>query len=879
MRSFSLSLRRLAVLLAAGLVAVPWLAAQRLPGNAEPNHYTLRLIPDIQKATFAGEETIDLTLAQPANAIKLNAVELAFQSVTAQAGGREWKANVSQDQSKQQATFTFDGVLPQGPVSLKIGYSGILNDKLRGFYLSKAGDQRYAVTQFEPTEARRAFPSFDEPAYKATFDIAVVAPKADTVISNTNVISDQPGPLEGQHTVQFARTPKMSTYLVAFLVGNFQCVAGSSDGVPIRACATPERVQYAKFALESAEYILHYFDTYFGIKYPMPKLDMIGIPDFEAGAMENFGAITYRETDMLVDEKTAPLKVRQRVATVVAHEMAHQWFGDMVTMKWWNNVWLNEGFATWMQNKPLEAWKPEWHLEEQVAADLDAPMTLDAQRTTRAIRAEANTPDEINEMFDDITYDKGSAVLQMVENYLGEETFRRGVHDYLQAHIYGTATAEDFWNTLTANSHKPVDKIMSSFIAAPGVPLLSFGKVSDGSVAVSQSRFFLNPKAAEGQAASADWTIPVCFKHGDSGRQCELLDSAQAKLPVPQSPVFFADAGAAGYYRFAYDAQDFSALLPHVESSLSSAERIVVVGDELALMRADKAKAGDFLALAAMLKDDNSAGVIEGVENGVATLWSRVSPTEEARKELSGWVDKTFSPRLASLGEPKESDAPELRVLRADLLEMVGGIGEDAGAIAQSRQVAERYLGSPASVDATYGQAALSVAAMYGDAAFFDLLQKTAETSPNPAIAGMALYELSRFRDPALLRRALDYASSGKVRNQDSIALFSAALASVRTQDTAWQYIQQNWPKVKAQLTTSSGGELVGSTSGFCRAEKRDQVKHFFTTHPVPATATALKRAENSISDCVELRNAQSANLEQWLQGGNDVQTGGGATR
>lgn len=861
------------------LLTATGLHAQRLPDNAQPQHYALTLTPDLAKATFAGDETIDVTLSQPANSIVLNAAELQFQSVTAKAGDQEAKASVTLDEAKQQATFAFPATLPAGPVSLKIAYTGILNDKLRGFYLSKGGGHAYAVTQFEPTDARRAFPSFDEPAYKATFDITVIAPKEDTVISNTNIIADGPGPSAGQHTIQFARTPRMSTYLVAFLVGDFQCVAGSSDGVPIRACATPERVQYAHFALESAQYILHYYNTYFGIKYPMPKLDMIGIPDFEAGAMENFGAITYRESDMLADEKTAPVEARQRVALVVAHEMAHQWFGDMVTMKWWNNLWLNEGFATWMENKPLESWKPEWHIDEQVASGLNGAMNLDSRQVTRTIRAEANTPDEINEMFDGITYQKGGAILHMVESYLGEETFRQGVHNYLQAHIYGNATAEDFWNAQTANSHKPVDKIMASFIGMPGVPLLSFSQTSDGHVDVSQSRFYLNPKAAHAAATSPttspNWTIPVCFAATTAGHQCELLTAGQSSLTIPADPLFFADSGAAGYYRSAYTPRESAALLAHVETSLTPAERILVVGNELALMRAGRSKAGDFLDLAGTLRNDESAGVMDGVETGVATLWTRVAQTDAERKELSAWVDRTFAPRLASLGEPKESDTPQQRVLRANLLEMVGGIGEDPAVISRSRTIAGEYLASPDKVDATLGQAALSVAAAHGDSTFFDQLQKTAETSSNPDISNTALYELARFQDPALVRRALEYASSGKVRNQDSIHLLSGALANVHTQDAAWRYIEQNWPRVKAQFTTASGGALVGSTGFFCSAEKRDEIRQFFTTHPVPATANALQRSQNAISDCVELRAEQEANLQQWLSAGRAAQASG----
>ena len=280
--------------------------------------------------------------------------------------------------------------------------------------------------------------------------------------------------------------------------------------MPIRACATPDKVQFAQFALSGAEFFLHYYDTYFGIKYPMPKLDMIAIPDFEAGAMENFGAITYRETAMLVDEKNASVDAKKVVAVDVAHEMAHQWFGDMVTMEWWDNIWLNEGFATWMSNKPLAAWKPEWDIPQDEASDLNKTLDLDGRRVTRTIRARAETPGEINEMFDGITYGKAAAVLLMTENYLGDEAFRAGVHRYLQAHMYGNATAEDFWNTLQQSSGKPVDKIMESLVTQPGEPLLTFGVVRDGSVKVTQKRFFLNPREKEDEQQS--WTLPVCMK-------------------------------------------------------------------------------------------------------------------------------------------------------------------------------------------------------------------------------------------------------------------------------------------------------------------------------------------------------------------------------
>ncbi len=494
--------------------------AQRLPTTVRPQHYSLTLTPDLKAATFTGSEVIDVSLAEPTSSITLNAHDLTFNPSRSRPPAKTKPPPSPSIKRKQQATFTVPDKLPAGKARISIHYTGILNDDLRGFYLSKTARRNYAVTQFESTDARRAFPSFDEPAFKATFDISLIVDKGDTAISNGPIVSDTPGPGDDKHTLKFLTTPKMSTYLVAFLVGDFQCTSGEQDGVAIRSCATPDKVALTTYGVDVAKYVLHYYNTYFGIPYPLKKLDLIALPDFEAGAMENFGAITYRETALLLDPKTASINAKKGVASVIAHEMAHQWFGDLVTMQWWDNIWLNEGFATWMENKPVEAMHPEWNIDQQVASDMDGTLNLDAQPTTRAIRAQADTPAEIEQMFDGIAYGKASDVLLSVENYVGPETFRQGVHNYLEAHLYGNATAEDFWNAQTATSHKPVDKIMESLVAQPGVPLLTFGQPSNGKVAVSQKRFFLSPGI---QPGPEKWTLPVCFKTG----------ARQAGLPAP----------------------------------------------------------------------------------------------------------------------------------------------------------------------------------------------------------------------------------------------------------------------------------------------------------------------------------------------------------
>ncbi len=845
------------------LTVQPELWSQRLPKTVIPEHYQLTLTPDLKAATFTGEEQIDVRLTAPSAKITLNSAEIKFLRVSTKLAGALAVAKVTPDEDKQQATLDFGKVLPAGKYRLEIRYSGILNNELRGFYLSKTAKRNYAVTQFESTDARRAFPSFDEPAFKATFDVTLVVDQGDTAISNTNIVKDEPRP-EAKHAITFARTPKMSTYLVAFLVGDFQCLTGESDGVPIRACATPDQVQYGAFALKSAEYILHYYDTYFGIKYPMPKLDMIALPDFEAGAMENFGAITYRETDLLVDSAHASVDSERNVALVVAHEMAHQWFGDMVTMQWWDNLWLNEGFATWMENKPLEAWKPEWNQTQEVAAGTQGTLDLDAQRVTRTIRAKADTPDEINEMFDGISYGKAGAVLLMVENYVGEEMFRQGVHNYLAAHLYGNATAEDFWTAQVAASHKPVDKIMESLVAQPGEPILTLGSPENGKVTAEQERFFLN---AKGKAASPEsWVIPVCFKAAE-GESCEVLKGKKQNLSTVKGSLLFANAQGKGYYRTLYPEAAFRELVARAEAELSAEERISLLGNEAALAHAGRAPVGDLLELAGAYRSDASPELMGAVRGDLSQLLTRVAATAEERQALQAWVRTTFGSAYRLRKEAKSGEPPADRELRAELLDLMAVLGEDPEAIEQARSITKQSLADAASVDPTLAAVALPISARNGDAALFDQLQKLAETAENPQVKVSALHSLVYFRSPELTKRALEYESSGKVRNQDAAALIAAEVARRDTQDVAWEYVRANWDKVTAQFTTFGGAYVVGATAGFCSEEKVDEVTKFFAEHKVAASARALERAKDEMHDCMDLRAKQEGNLREWLVG------------
>ena len=595
------------------LALVPVARAQRLPELATPENYKLTIDVNLDKENFTGDETIAIHILKPTSTIVLNAAEITFAETTISVGGKMQTAKVTPDEDKQMATLAFEQPLAAGSATLHIRYTGILNGQLRGLYLSKAGNRKYAVTQLENTDARRMYPSFDEPIYKATFDLTAIIDKGDTALSNTKIVSDTPGPGDGKHTVKFATTPKMSSYLVALAVGDWQCAEDTADGIPVRVCGIPDKKPYADFALQAAVVTLKYYDQYFGIKYPYGKLDILGVSDFAAGAMENTGLVISRDL-IFVDPKQSSYLLRKAVAQeLIAHEIAHQWFGDLVTMKWWDDVWLNEGFATWMSFKPMEAWKPEWNLETDAVRSSTNAMGTDSLSSTRAIEAHAETPAEIQELFDDIAYNKAAAVLRMVEGYVGPETFRKGVNAYLSKYAYSNATAEDFWNTIAETSHKPVDSIMSGFVKQPGVPLVSLKTSCSGknaNVTVTQTRYFRDRALLEA-GSKEKWDIPVCLKAGKD-EKCELLATKDQQITLAGcAEGAIGNAGGRGYYRSGYTPENFNQIASSAESKLSAPERYMLLDDTFAGLHMNTLQASDFMKLAAELRDDPSTDVMD----------------------------------------------------------------------------------------------------------------------------------------------------------------------------------------------------------------------------------------------------------------------------
>ena len=846
------------------LTAVP-AYAQRLPDTVIPAHYDLTVEPDLAKATFSGREAIDVTLKTPSKAIVLNAAEITFGDVQIVAGGKTQPAAVTLDAAKDQATFTVPVEIPAGPARIQIAYQGILNDQLRGLYLSKANNRRYAVTQLEATDARRMFPSFDEPAFKATFALTAIIDAGDHAISNGAVVSDKPGP-SGKHTITFATTPKMSTYLVALAVGDFECNEGSADNIPIRICSTPDKKGLTGFALESTEQIVKYYNRYYAEKYPFKKLDIVAVPDFAAGAMENTAAIFYRETLLLADAK-ASVATRTDVAEVLAHEIAHQWFGDLVTMQWWDDIWLNEGFATWMETKPIKAWKPEWHVELRETADNQTAMNLDALRATRPIRSKASTPAEINELFDPIAYQKGGAVLRMIESWVGEAAFQKGVNAYIAKHKYGNARAEDFWTTVAASTGKPVDKVMQTFVDQPGVPLISLSaacQAEHGAVTLAQSRYSMNGPAA---ADAPTWQVPVCLETGGSASTCSLLDAPRQEVGLEACPAWtMGNANGKGYYRSALDGAALKAAAANV-SKMSAPERLTLLSDEWALVRAGTHDVGSYLTLASAFGSETSDAVLASLTRSLRAIDQDMT-TPETRPAFRKWVSDLLGPNAAeaTVAAARSTGDDSASTRRAVLLGQLGAVGNQS-AIEDARALVEEELATPKSTDPTVLAAAIPIAAANGDAALYERYLARSKSAVDPEDRYRFLYGLTSFTDPASTRRTMEYALGPDVRTQDTKIVIAQLLGNEAARPIVWDMLRERWDAVQKKTGEFDGTTvIVNSLSAFCDAGRAAEIKTFFAARPVPEAERTLAQAIERVNACAALASAQKPKLGAALQ-------------
>jgi aminopeptidase N len=660
----------------------------------------------------------------------------------------------------------------------------------------------------------------------------------------------------------------MSTYLVAMAVGDFKCLDGAADGVPIRICATPDKRDLGRMALEAAQQILTFYDGYYAIKYPFGKLDVVAVPDFASGAMENTAAIFYRETDLLADQKTASVETKKKIWSILAHEMAHQWFGDLVTMEWWDDIWLNEGFATWMGNKPLAAAHPEWNIAVDEAQESQTALALDSLKSTRPIHADVRTPAEIDEAFDAIAYQKGAAVLRMIEHYVGGETFRKGVNAYIQAHAYTNATSEDLSKALSATSGKPIGRILPTFVNQPGVPLIDVSLAcANGHTAVTlkQQRFVIDAT----QVPDGRWQIPVCMKvPGQAAASCDLLteESRTTTLDGACVPWVFANAGADGYYRTAYASDELRAIAPRIETDLSAPERLSLLDDEWALLRAGRHGVGDYLTLATGVAREHTSGVLAEVANRLSFIHDYLTTTG-TRARFEAFTRSLLRPLFDEVGfSGPSSESDDRRALRATIVAALGAIAHDPEIVTAARHALDRALAGNTALEPTLAGAVVKTAAIHGDAALFDALLAAAERASDPDEHYRYLYALTDFRQPALIDRGLQLAVAPQLRTQDTALYLARFFGNPDARERALAFVIAHWTALAPKVTIFGGDTaLIGSMASFCDTRSRDRIVSFFAEHKLPAAARTLDQTVEQIDNCIALREKQTPAVEAWL--------------
>jgi aminopeptidase N len=846
------------------------IAAHRLPTTVVPSHYEIHLDPDLATGTLTGRETIAVRLAEPTRSITLNAVDLDLREAAVTVGTERHPAKVTLDPATETATLTVDAPLPAGEARIEIAFAGKVRDDIRGLYKTRTATRTYATTQFQATYARMAFPCFDEPSFKATFDLTVVVDDGDTAISNGRIASDTPGPAPGKRTLRFSTSPWMSTYLVALAVGDFECVEGGADGTPIRVCTVPGKKELGRYALRVAEHVVPSFNRYYGIPYPFGKLDMVALPDYEWGGMENTASIFYRERGLLLDEKTAAVGTRRGTASLVSHEIAHQWFGDLVTLAWWDNVWLNEGFATHMTRKPLVTWDPAWDQSLEEAQATAGVLAVDSLEATRPIRQNGETPAEIKELFDGIAYQKGAALLRMVETWLGPEAFQKGVHDYLAKYANGNATAEDLWTELARVSTKPVDKVMASFVDQAGAPLVTVEtRCEEGAtlVTLTQQRFFTDARRLAAGSPEV-WTIPVFLSRpGDSGPgQSELLTAKSQTFRLEGcAPWVLANAGARGYYRSAYTPEALAAISKAAAKDLTSAEQILLLEDQWALVRNGRADVLDFIRLAEGLAGSRDLAV-QQILLGRLQAIGELLVDDAHRDRYNAWLRDLVRPLAQELGwtvAPGEPD--DRKVLRTVALGTLGG-ADDPEIRAEARRLLDRYLKDPGAVDPSLVDLAFGLSARNGDAALYDTFLKRMAAPKTPEEYYRYLFSLTSFRDPALIRRNLDLALSDQVREQDLGGVTAALLGNSASRQQAWDLLKKNWPALQSKVVSFGGRGAIPALAAFCDETALKDIEQFFAENRAPGAERALKRSLEEIRGCVEMKKAQGGRVGGWLE-------------
>ena len=830
----------------------------RLPRTVVPSRYDLTLEPDLDSGAFRGEMVAAVRVTEPVTEVVLNANELQLERAALESTGRRLvAAGIDLDPETERATVRLPEPAEPGDWALRISFRAELNPRLTGFYRSTyAEDGRTRIigtTHFEATDARRAFPCWDEPDLKAVFGITLVV--ADGLFAVSNGPEVQRDRLDdGRVRIRFADTMPMSTYLAAWVVGPLEATDPvDAGGVPIRVVHVPGKGHLASFALDVSEHSLKWFADYYGIPYPEAKLDNIGIPAFAQGAMENIGCITYREQVLLVDPDRATREERIDIAETIAHEIAHMWFGDLVTMRWWNGIWLNEAFATFMSMLAVDAYRPDWGIWNDFIRTRTTALEVDALETTRPIEYEVRSPDDASGMFDTLTYVKGGAVLRMLEQWLGPGRFRDGIRRYLRTHAYGNTETHDLWDALEEETGEPVRRIMDAWIFQPGYPAISVTQQGDR-IRFTQRRFI--PSRDDDDTT---WPVPLMVRQvaGGEERLDRILvegEGAELDLLAPDA-VVIANAGSASFVRVWYDDELRRRITGRALEILSPEERYALVDDAWAAVVAGRAGAGSFLELVQGSAEEDDLRVWQAVLAGLGWLDRFVD--DEPRERLRASVRELIRPAVERLGWEPAADESELTgALRGQLVQSLAILGADPEALAQARELELEGAGDPQLL-----QAAVEAVAAEGTAQDLDRFWDRYRGASTPQEEERYLFASSRFPGEAEIDRVLRASMSDEVRTQDAPYLLARATTNRRHGPRVWRFIADRWDEMQERFASSNIIGLVSGVRYLTDAQVVGEVDAFFRTHDIPQNHLMLQQTLERMRVAASLRERVTPEL------------------
>lgn len=870
---FAYKLLRVCVVLALGLVAAgPALAESKfsfattpgqLPKTVIPSHYAITLTPDMQSLTFKGSEVIDLDVKTASNTITLNALELDVAS----AGLDGQVAQVKTDEAKQTLTLTFPAPVKPGPHKLAIEFAGKIGNQAQGLYYDRyqtaQGQKVLLATQMEPTDARRMFPGWDEPVYRTTYQLTVNVPEKFMAVSNMPVESEKVG--KDLKTVTFQRTPKMSSYLMVLVTGELEAIEAESAGVKLRVITTEGKKESGRYALESLQKLLPYYDDYFGVKYPLPKLDMIALPGGFSGAMENWGGITYNESILLFDPKTSSQGTKEAIFNVVAHEVAHQWFGDLVTMAWWDNLWLNEGFATWMAFKATDQFNPDWNVWLRANASKNEAMASDARKTTHPVQQPVKDPSEAAAAFDEITYEKGGAVIRMLETYLGEADFKAGMRRYMAAHQYSSTTTADLWESLQQASSKPVAAIATSWTEQPGLPVVKVSAAcqSTRELALTQERFTINDPSP----APLMWQIPVSVQKVGAADPVDytLLTTKTASVREDgcQGAVKL-NAGNTGYYRVQYEPVLFKALQTNAEK-LPEADRVNLLSDTWAMVQAGRLPSTNYLELVQAVRNDTSLAVWEQVLGTLESI-DALQVGQPGRSAFQAYGRSLLGPVFSRIGwDAKPGEAQTVALLRSKLLTSLGNFRDEA-VIDEARQRFRTFLQTPGSLTPDLRPPVFHIVGRYSDQATYDQLQALGRKTQSTEEKRLFYRAMAAALDPKLARRTLDVSLTEEVNPTLATRLVPAVAEDGEHRLLAWEFAQKHMKELLDKQTFFRKNRYVPGLLGvFSDVERATELEAYAKANLPPEAQTEVAKSAENIRFNSSLRQRELARINSWV--------------